>query len=380
MYWRLIPLYWYRFRRGTGEVLRAIGEWFREIGKPLLAVGRVLLVIAKLLIGIIGAIVGGLGAAVLLALLVGIGMGADELGATVALGLFLPAWAGFFLLFFLWFLWHRELKRLLEGVLLTLAFEAFAFPLAGLGFAADHYERTVYLAGDQTIVWGNLVGVMLGGLWVVLGGMAVALTIGGLSFLLFLLLKFNLLHAGHPRSLAASRRMGRMVRPLLLLGVLAGLLSTGMAFGQTTPQGTPRQEPLPGITVAPIPCPIMKVFTRGSMFLDYTEKGTLGMVVRMERFKNGLLAGLGLSSPSIDGFKKAILAGLGLATSREDPALQAARQRLESYLRSTGNPNLQVGKLRDLGQELEGEIVTHSQELVERLRIDKRTGGLRVVR
>src|SRR5919108_4042278 len=98
---------------------------------------RVLLAIIMGLLGIVGA----LAAAVLLVLLVGVGMGADARGATVALWLVLPPWAGFGL-FFLWVFWRRDLKRFLERILLTLALVAFALPLAGVSFAMLLWART----------------------------------------------------------------------------------------------------------------------------------------------------------------------------------------------------------------------------------------------
>lgn len=163
----------------------------------------VLLGIVMVLLGIVGA----LGAAVLLALLVGIGLGADARGASIALWLVLPAWVGFSVCF-LWSFWRRELKRLLERVLLTLALEAFAFPLAALVFAVFLWGRTFEPVGEQTIVMGQTAGLLLGSLGVILAGGLVALALGGLSFLLFLLLKFNLVHVGRAISLEAKRWMG----------------------------------------------------------------------------------------------------------------------------------------------------------------------------
>lgn len=357
--------------------------------------------------GIVLGIVGALAAAVLLALLVGIALGAGERGGGIAFWLILPAWAGFSFFFLLSFFWQRQLGRLLVRILLTLALEAFAFPLAGLSFLAGHFERSVLLAGDQTVVFANVVGVMLGGLGVIGAAVLVALVIGGLIFLLVLLLQFNLTYARPAPSLYASRWPGRMVRPppslearrrmgrtvavLILIGVLVGLfavemaprlpaptlaseiaareglLVAGLAPGQPTPAVPPypSPEPLPGIIVAgPMEdmMPMMVIFARANRFIKHTELAALGVLFRMDRFKKRFLAELGLGPP------------------RPDLTLQAARQLLESYVFSTGNPNLRVGEVRDVGEEVEGEIVTHSQELVERLRIDKYTGALRAVR
>lgn len=173
---------------------------WRGLPRSLLTV---LLGIGIVLLGIVGA----LGAAVLFALLVGIALGADTRGATVALWLVLPAWAGFGV-FFLWSFWRRELKRLLERVLLTLALEAFTFPLAALAFAALLWARTFEPVGEQTAVMGQAAGLLFGSLGAVLAGGLIALTLGGLCFLLFVLLKFNLVRVGRAISLEAQRRMG----------------------------------------------------------------------------------------------------------------------------------------------------------------------------
>lgn len=301
-------------------------------------------------------IVGGLGGAILLALLIGVGIGADERGATLALWLLLPGWAGFSYLF----LRQRELKRLLERVLLTLAVEAFALPLAGIIFAVLLWTRMFDPVGEQTTVMGQATGVILGGVGVVLAGGLVALTVGGLSFLLFLLLKFNLVHVGRAIGLEAQRRIGEAkVTPLILVGILGALLFLGPALAQTTPSSAPPPEPsFPGMWAQPFYCPCLGA----ALFINHVEQASLGALLRLDRFREGLLAVIGLRAP------------------REARALRAARRVLDSYVFSTGNPNLRVGGLRDLGEEVEGEIVTHSRELVERLRVDKRTGGLRAVR
>lgn len=301
-------------------------------------------------------ILGGLGAAFLLALLVAVGAGADERGATVALWLLLPGWAGFSYVF----LRNRKLKPVLERVLLTLALEAFAFPLAGMAFAALLWIRTFDPVGEQTVVMGQATGLIFGGLAVILGAGLVALAVGGLTFLLFLLLKFNLVHVGRAIGLEAQRRMGEgMVGLLILVAALGVLVAPGVTPAQTIREDAPSTEgTLPGVWTQPFYCPCL----RAALFINHAEQGALRSLLRLDRFKDRLLA------------------VFGLGTSREAPALRAARRLLESYVFSTGNPNLRVGELRDLGEEVEGEIVTHSQELVERLRVDKRTGALWAVR
>lgn len=309
----------------------------------------------SILVYVLG-IFGGLGAALLLALLVAIGIGADDRGATVALWLFLPGWAGFSYVF----LRDRQLKPLLERILLTLALEAFAFPVAGMVFAGLLWARTFDPVGEQTVVMGQATGLIFGGFGVVLGAGLIALAVGGLSFLLFLLLKFNLVHVGRAIGLEAQRRMGEGMVGLLILGVILGaLVIAGAAPAQTIPEGAPPTAgPLPGVWTQPFYCPCL----RAALFINHAEQGALSALLRLDRFKDRLLAVLGLSAP------------------REAPTLRATRRLLESYVFSTGNPNLRVGQLRDLGEEVEGEIITHSQELVERVRVDKRTGALWAIR
>jgi hypothetical protein len=51
---------------------------------------------------------------------------------------------------------------------------------------------------------------------------------------------------------------------------------------------------------------------------------------------------------------------------------------MESYLNYTGNPNLKVGKIEEKEGFFVGEIVTKKEgSLVERVKIDKRTGWMR---
>jgi Spy/CpxP family protein refolding chaperone len=56
-----------------------------------------------------------------------------------------------------------------------------------------------------------------------------------------------------------------------------------------------------------------------------------------------------------------------------------AKKLLENYLESTRNPNLKLGKLEDKGDDFEAEIVTKKGSLIDRIKIDKRTGWMRSV-
>lgn len=305
---------------------------------------------ARILAYSVGA-VGGLGAALLLALFVALATGADARGAIISLVVFLPAWAAFGCFFGQ----LVELKRLLERVLLTLALEAFALPIAGLVFAVILWFRFDPV-GEQTVVSGQAAGLLVGALTVILGTTLIAVLVGGPSFLLFLLLKFNLVHLGRAIKLEAQRRIDE---PAIAALVLVLVLSIpGSAPAQSPAPSRAAAAPLAGVWTQPFYAPCV----RASLFIDHAEQGALGALLPLDRFRRRILAVFGADG---DG---------------EAPELRAARRRLESYVFTTGNPNLRVGTLRDAGDEVEGEIVTHSRELVERLRVDKRTGALRVER
>jgi len=133
---------------------------------------------------------------------------------------------------------------------------------------------------------------------------------------------------------------------LLVLIVGYGAAQVG-GLWQTTPG-----ESLPGMQIGPPFCPCL----RAAMFINQAEKGILRALLRLDQFRQGLLV------------------AVGLAERREDPWQAAARRILRAYVQSTGNPNIAVGQLRDRGTDVEGEIVTHDGELVEKLLVDKQTG------
>ena len=54
--------------------------------------------------------------------------------------------------------------------------------------------------------------------------------------------------------------------------------------------------------------------------------------------------------------------------------MKDARVMMEDYLRSTRNPNLKLGKIKDKGTAFEAEVLTKSNALVDRVLIDKQTG------
>jgi hypothetical protein len=55
-----------------------------------------------------------------------------------------------------------------------------------------------------------------------------------------------------------------------------------------------------------------------------------------------------------------------------------ARQEVENYLKSTGNPNLKLGKVADQGSHFVAYVVTKKNDsLVDKILVDKDTGGMR---
>ncbi len=84
------------------------------------------------------------------------------------------------------------------------------------------------------------------------------------------------------------------------------------------------------------------------------------------------------------------LRGRGMGPARREPdywqqPLQERRQLeekdarsiVENYIRSTRNPNLELGKIKDAGNVFEAEIVTKDKSIVDKVLVDKNTGWMR---
>jgi hypothetical protein len=54
-----------------------------------------------------------------------------------------------------------------------------------------------------------------------------------------------------------------------------------------------------------------------------------------------------------------------------------AKAMMEDYLKSSRNPNLKLGKIKDIGNAFEAEILTKKNSLVDTIIIDKQTGWIR---
>jgi len=50
---------------------------------------------------------------------------------------------------------------------------------------------------------------------------------------------------------------------------------------------------------------------------------------------------------------------------------------MKDYLKSSRNPNLKLGKIKDMGSSFEAEILTKNNDLVDKVHINKATGHIR---
>jgi hypothetical protein len=75
--------------------------------------------------------------------------------------------------------------------------------------------------------------------------------------------------------------------------------------------------------------------------------------------------------------------GMGRGYGRQSPSTgksidaKEAEAMMKDYLKSSRNPNLKLGKIKDVGSAFEAEILTKKNDLVDRVHIDKETGYLR---
>jgi len=75
--------------------------------------------------------------------------------------------------------------------------------------------------------------------------------------------------------------------------------------------------------------------------------------------------------------------GMGRAYGRQYPSTgksidaKEAEAMMKDYLKSSRNPNLKLGKIKDMGDAFEAEILTKKNDLVDRVHLDKATGYIR---
>jgi hypothetical protein len=89
----------------------------------------------------------------------------------------------------------------------------------------------------------------------------------------------------------------------------------------------------------------------------------------------GYSQGLGM----MGGYGYGMGGGYGRPSTSTDKSINAkeAEAMMEDYLKSSRNPNLKLGKIKDVGYAFEAEIRTENNALVDRILIDKTTGSVR---
>ena len=71
--------------------------------------------------------------------------------------------------------------------------------------------------------------------------------------------------------------------------------------------------------------------------------------------------------------------GPGPQYQQQNPLdMEEAKNKVENYLKSTRNPNLKLGEMKDKGSHFEADIVTKKgNSLVDKIYVDKNTGWMR---
>ena len=79
------------------------------------------------------------------------------------------------------------------------------------------------------------------------------------------------------------------------------------------------------------------------------------------------------------GMGPGMMGGYGQQSQSTGKSIDAkeAEAMMKDYLKSTKNPNLKLGKIKDEGKVFEAEILTNKNDLVDRILIDKETGYIR---
>jgi len=165
---------------------------------------------------------------------------------------------------------------------------------------------------------------------------------------------------------------------ILLLGLfasysLAHMVGQGMMEGQGQQQ-LPAESPYGGWYP---PC-------QGMMGGGMMGPGMMGHGMMMGG--QGMMGG-GMMGPGMMGGQGGMMGpGMQQQQPQQQPQYQQpqkpleekdARTILENYLKTIRNPNLKLGKVKDLDYAFEAEIVTKENSLVDKIIIDKKTGWMR---
>jgi len=57
--------------------------------------------------------------------------------------------------------------------------------------------------------------------------------------------------------------------------------------------------------------------------------------------------------------------------------IEEAKQEVENYIESTGNPNLKLGEVRDKGSSFEADVIAQNDLVVDKFLVNKNTGCMR---
>jgi hypothetical protein len=89
--------------------------------------------------------------------------------------------------------------------------------------------------------------------------------------------------------------------------------------------------------------------------------------------------GYGMGQGMMGGYGYGMNRGYGRQYQSTGKSLEAkeAEAMMKDYLRSSRNPNLKLGKIKDMGNAFEAEILTKKNAPVDRVLIDKETGYIR---
>jgi hypothetical protein len=67
-------------------------------------------------------------------------------------------------------------------------------------------------------------------------------------------------------------------------------------------------------------------------------------------------------------------------TSPDKPLTEnEAKTMFENYIKSTGNPDLRLGRIEDIGVSFKGEILNKDNSVVDEILLNKKTGTMRSV-
>jgi hypothetical protein len=92
---------------------------------------------------------------------------------------------------------------------------------------------------------------------------------------------------------------------------------------------------------------------------------------------SGMMGGYGMGHGMMGGYGMGYGYGRQSQTPGKPTDAKEAEAMMKDYLKSSRNPNLKLGKIKDVGEAFEAEILTKNNDLVDRVHIDKATGTIR---